>query len=162
VNAICQRCKEARATVLITDCYPEKRELHLCESCAAAEGILVKQTETTAAVLQELMKQKAGLSKFDDMVCPQCGMTFREFQLKGLLGCPHDYEVFREVLTPLIERAHDKASHHVGKVPAAADSTLHKRTGIMRLQRELQSAIEQENYELAARVRDQIRSLENP
>ena len=88
-------------------------------------------------------------------------MTFREFRLKGQLGCPHDYDVFRSLLTPLIERAHAGASHHVGKVPDTADATVRKQTGLLRLRRELEEAIEQENYEQAARLRDQLRSLES-
>ncbi len=80
--------------------------------------------------------------------------------LKGQLGCPHDYEVFRSLLTPLIERTHEGATHHVGKVPTTADATVQKQTGLLKLRRELQEAVEQENYERAARLRDEISILE--
>ncbi|MEK7730886.1 MAG: UvrB/UvrC motif-containing protein, partial [Planctomycetota bacterium] len=100
-------------------------------------------------------------SGVDDLACPKCGLTFKEFQLKGLLGCPHDYVAFAVLLTPLIQRAHEGGTHHVGKVPPTADATVKKHTGLLRLRRELQEAIEQENFERAARVRDQIRTMEN-
>ena len=159
----CQRCHQAKATVHITDMMPEQNEQHLCEECAEKAGIIVKhQHQTTSAILQEFIKHKAGITGADDRACPKCGLTFREFRLKGQLGCPNDYEAFRSLLAPLIERAHEGGTHHVGKVPSTADSTIHRLTGLVRLRRELQEAIEQENYEEAARVRDQIQTLEAP
>lgn len=161
MNAICQSCKQAKATVHITD-VPEKRERHLCEECAEREGVIVKQTyQTTNAILQEFIKQKTGIGAADEHICPKCGMTFKEFRTKGLLGCPYDYEAFRSLLVPLIERAHQGGTHHVGKLPTTSDRTLKKQAGLHKLRRELQEAIEQENYEHAARVRDQLRTLES-
>lgn len=157
----CQLCEKAKATVHITDTVPEKRERHLCEACAQKEHVIIKHHQPTAAIIQEFIKQKAGIGAGDDTVCEHCGISFREFQLKGVLGCPHDYVAFRAQLMPLIERAHEGAKHHVGKTPGkSVDPVAKKKAGLNRLQRELQEAIEQENYELAARVRDQIRSME--
>lgn len=161
MNATCQRCHKARATVHITDTAPQKREWHLCEECAEKEGVIIKQhPQTSNAILHEFIKQKSGAPQIEDLACPKCGTTFREFQSRGLLGCPHDYDAFRSVLVPLLERAHGGGTHHVGKVPSTADATLRRHTGLMRLRRELQEALDQENYERAARVRDQIRTLE--
>ncbi len=163
MNANCQRCNKARATVHVTNVLAkgEIRDLHLCEDCAEKEGVIIKQNQqTTNAILQEFIKQKTATGRLDDLACPKCGTTFREFQAKGLLGCPSDYEAFRSILQPLLERAHGGGTHHVGKVPLAADLTVRRQTGLLRLRRELQEALEQENYERAARVRDQIRSLD--
>ena len=162
MSLVCQRCQQAKATVHITDTVPDKLELHLCEDCAEKEGVIIKQHhQSTNEILQQLIKHKAGLGAAGDLACPNCGMTVREFQLKGQLGCSHDYEAFKELLTQLIERAHEGATHHVGKVPATAGETVRKHAGLLRLRRELQEAIEQENYEHAARVRDQIQALES-
>ena len=162
MNANCQRCNQARATVHITDTIPEKKERHLCEQCAEKEGIIVKQNPpTTNDMLKQFIKSKTGLGESKELTCPKCGISFRDFQLKGLLGCPHDYDAFRSVLTPLISRAHEGATHHVGKVPATADATVHRQTGLIRLRRELQEALDQENYEQAASVRDKISALES-
>ena len=163
MNVLCQRCNQAKATVHITDTVPDKRERHLCEDCAEKEGVIIKQKhQTSNEILQQFIKFKTGMAAGDDITCPVCGLRFREFQLKGLLGCPNDYEAFKSLLGPLIERAHEGGTHHIGKVPATADDVIRRQTGLLRLRRELQEAIEQENYELAARVRDQIKSLETP
>ena len=61
----------------------------------------------------------------------------------------------------MIERAHEGATHHVGKVPATADVTVRRQTGLLRLRKELQEAVESEDYEVAARVRDEIQNLES-
>lgn len=162
MGLLCQLCQDAKATVHITDTIPEKRERHLCEQCAEKEGVIIKQQhQTTNEILQQFIKQKTGLSGGgEDLSCPQCGMTFREFQMKGQLGCPHDYEAFQSVLNALIERAHEGATHHVGKVPTTADDKIRKQTGLLKLRRELQDAIDKENYEQAAKVRDKINTME--
>ena len=157
----CQRCHKAKATVHITDTLPEKHERHLCEDCAEKEGVIIKQQHTANEILQQFIKQKAALAGAEDLACPKCGMTFREFHLHGLLGCPHDYQAFSKLLLPLIERAHEGATRHTGKVPATAGETVRKQADLLRLRRELQEAVEQENYEVAARVRDQIQALES-
>ena len=162
MSLLCERCQQAKATVHITDTIPQKRERHLCEDCAEKEGVIIKQPHPTSnEILQQFLKHKTGLGTIEDMTCSRCGMTFREFQTKGQLGCPHDYEAFEKVLMPLIERAHEGSTQHIGKVPATAGETIRKQAGLMRLRRELQDAVEHEDYEVAARVRDQIQTLES-
>jgi protein arginine kinase activator len=161
MNYVCQLCKQAKATVHITDTAPKKRERHLCDDCAEKEGVIIKQQAPTSnAILQEFLKFKAA-GGAAELSCPKCGRTFQEFQVKGLLGCPHDYEAFRAVLVPLLRRAHEGATQHVGKVPSTAGKAVRQQTGLLRLRRQLKDAIEQEDYERAAHVRDQIRALES-
>ncbi len=161
MHYVCQNCNQARATVHITETMPEKHERHLCDECAEKEGVIVKQHHPTNTILQEFIKHKAGIGGGEDHTCPECGLTFREFQQTGQFGCPNDYEVFREHLEPLMERAHESATRHVGKVPHTADEVLKRQSGLTRLKRELQEAIADENYELAARVRDEIRAMQS-
>lgn len=161
MHPLCQHCKQAKATVLVTD-VPEKKVRHLCEECAEQEGVIVKQNpQTTNAILQEFIKYKTGIGAADEQTCTHCGLTFREFRLKGLLGCPHDYQVFQSLLLPLIERAHQGGTSHVGKIPCTADATLRKHSGLIKLRKELEDAIERENYEQAARLRDRLDALES-
>ncbi len=159
----CQKCNAAKATVHILETYPTKRERHLCDDCATKEGVIFKQgPETANEVLKQFIKHKVGMtSKADDLACSGCGTTFREFQSRGLLGCRECYDAFSPVLTPLIQKAHAGGTHHVGKVPAGVDQDVRRQTGLLRLKRELAEAIEAENYELAASVRDKIRQLES-
>jgi len=160
MNHVCQNCQQARATVHITDTMPKKSERHLCERCAEKEGIIVKQHATTHAILQEFLKAKVVLGSDESISCDRCGVSFREFQSTGQLGCPHDYEVFRPLLAALIERAHNGATQHIGKMPARVGAALRQKTGLARLQKELRLAVEAEDYERAARLRDEIRTLE--
>ncbi len=161
MDGLCQHCQQEKATVLVTDNFPEKRERHLCEECALREGVLFKQKDNSHEIYQQFIKAKVGIDAVSTRTCPTCGMTLKEFQKRGLLGCPHDYEVFGALLAPLIQRAHAGATHHVGKVPPGLDEPARKRSSLLRLKRELQEAIEQEDYELAASVRDRIKELES-
>lgn len=164
---LCQRCNQAKATVHINDVVPQKRERHLCEECASKEGIIVKPPfQTTNAILKQFIQHKPGSgggsgSDTEDRTCPSCGMTWREFQVKGMLGCPEDYDVFRTMLMPLIERAHGGEVRHVGKVPVGADDSMRQKQDLFRLRRELQGAIDSEQYETAAGLRDQIQTIED-
>jgi len=162
MSLACQRCQHARATVHITDTVPERRERHLCEECAEKEGIIVKQHyQTTNEILQQFIKHKVASTESNDLLCPNCGLSFREFQTRGTLGCPNDYIAFAPALMPLIERAHEGASQHVGKVPPTAGEGIKRETDLLRLRRKLESAVESEDYELAARLRDEIKNLES-
>jgi len=161
MSIICQVCQQSKATVHITDTVPEKRERHLCEDCAEREGVIIKSHQTTNEILQQFIKHKVGLGAGEGIRCESCGLTFREFQSKGQLGCPRCYTALGPLLMPLIERAHEGGTHHVGKVPVTAEDTVRKQAGLVRLRQELQDAIDQENYERAASVRDEIQALES-
>lgn len=97
-------------------------------------------------------------------VCPDCGMTLAEFKQKGRFGCPRDYEVFAAHLDPLLERIHDVTPpRHKGRSPLAGpegDELVRHRREISSLREQLQGAVSEENYELAARLRDRINELE--
>jgi protein arginine kinase activator len=151
--------------VHITDIVPphgEKRERHLCESCAESEGVTMKQHEPINTILAKFVQHKvgAGLKEVANLSCPKCGISFREFRAQGQLGCPHDYEVFGEYLKPLLERAHGATQDHVGKVPQRLGPAVGDRAELLRLQRQLVEAVEKEDYEAAAGLRDRIKTLQ--
>lgn len=161
---ICQRCKKQTATVHLTEIVnAEKRERHLCERCASEEGVTMKQHVPLNELLSNFLVSQAGAQQMADLACPDCGMTFVEYRNHGLLGCPRDYDVFEKVLEPLIERAHEGGTHHVGKAPgpASEDTTTSKQRDLTRLRRDLAGAIEREDYEKAAELRDRIKTLES-
>ena len=110
------------------------------------------------------------LGKVD--ACPHCGMTWEEFQRNGLLGCSECYDHFANVLPPLLRRLHGQ-SEHIGKKPqnqGAAGETTQKQaekpaekpamTEKEKLQQAMREAVETENFEEAARLRDQIKALD--
>ena len=95
----------------------------------------------------------------DDVSCPNCGITFREFREHGRFGCPLDYDVFKEQLIPLLENIHGE-TEHAGKVPKSAPAGSQEVYELIKLRRELAAAIEQEEYETAATLRDRIQAFE--
>jgi protein arginine kinase activator len=92
------------------------------------------------------------------MTCPECGQTFAAFKAEGRFGCAHDYEAFEGVLEPLLERIH-RATTHAGKIPAGARMAA-KAARIEDLRSQMKAAVEVEDYEQAARLRDLIRKME--
>lgn len=162
---LCESCKKAQATVHLTDILPpngEKRERHLCERCAAEEGITAQKQESISSILEGFVKQSAGMGETADLACPKCGITFREFRGNGLLGCPNDYKAFEKHLSSLIEKAHEGATHHIGKTPSRLKGIEPSvQVKLAKLRRSLQQALGVEDYELAARLRDDIKGVES-
>ena len=158
---LCQNCKKANATVHLTDIRPdgEPVERHLCEECASREGVTLKPHEPMNLMLEKFVKMSGELQQASQRVCPNCGMSFGDFRAQGLLGCPHDYEVFSDLLIPLIERAHGGTAEHVGKTPGQTAEGGKRRAEILRLRRELDRAVESEEYETAAKLRDRLKDL---
>lgn len=160
----CDNCAN-NATVHLTEIKNGKKiEKHLCEQCAAAsEGLPVKSHTPINELLTNFVMAHSGLAKAEAAACDHCGITWAEFRQSGLLGCEHDYSAFERDLTPLLQRAHEGATHHIGKVPARRGGSgvpARKTVDLSRLKKELQRAVEAEDYERAAKLRDQIRAAE--
>lgn len=165
MNLACQACKKQPATVHLTDITPqgEKYERHLCEECAQTEGVTPKPPTNPpwGQILSAFVEGgKVSVQQIADLTCPKCKLTFVEFRNTGLLGCASDYDAFEKALIPLIERAHEGASHHIGKVPRRLGTPRAVENNLIRLRRELGRAVDNEQYEEAAQLRDHIRTLE--
>jgi protein arginine kinase activator len=159
----CQSCGQNPATIHFTEIVrvedrDESRTLHVCEACANAQGLTTGTT--IPPLLEELVKGPRAPSA-PSVKCPECGITFEEFKSKGRFGCPKDYEVFREPLAPLLAKIHDGARRHKGRLPRGRAS-MEGGSGdrLLRLRRQLRMAVAGENYEEAARLRDEIRTVE--
>jgi len=136
-----------------------KVEKHLCDLHAAEEGLTIKPAHTPIKELLGHIAHAAGeqMVTSTPAACGNCGMTFRRFREKSLLGCPDCYNAFENALVPLLERAHEGASSHVGKVPLRAGGDQQRTLLVARLRKRLELAVEAEDYELAARLRDEIK-----
>jgi len=157
---LCQNCKKRTATVHLTDLVNgDKRERHLCEECASAEGITVKQHISINDVLNSFLSSQSTIQNLANIKCPDCGMTFMEFRSKGLLGCPKDYDVFGQALESLIERAQGGGTQHTGKAPGEGARMDPKQQKKLDMQRALREAVEREDYEQAAQLRDQLKEF---
>ena len=105
----------------------------------------VEESEETAALNQR--------------ECPLCGIKFVEFRNSGRLGCPHDYQEFREELQPLLENIHGD-TRHCGKTPRRLPQSQQTQSELIQLRKQLHQAVTREAYEEAAQLRDKIRKLE--
>ena len=153
----CQRCPKA-AALHITEIHSEDQveELHLCEECAQKylyEPGPTKETGIATAPSEEA--DDSGVSH----ECDVCGIKFVDFRNTGRLGCPHDYSLFREELLPLLENIHGE-TRHVGKTPRQLPQNQQKQAELVNLRKQLGAAVNKEDYEEAARLRDLIRRAE--
>lgn len=159
----CRRCTKP-ATMHITEIREgEAQSLHLCESCAQ-EYLNSVDVGGSSEEFQEGAPKPAAsepeTSAVDESkACPSCGITFKQFRSQGRLGCPHDYEVFHDELIPLLESVHSD-TQHVGKCPPKTSTESRQHYELFRLRNDLRQAIENESYEEAAKLRDQIREME--
>ncbi len=159
---LCQVCKKSEATIHLTEINDGVRiEMHLCELCATEEDIAAKNQIPLNELLSNLLAVQPAdeeLSGDSDqkLACPRCGFTLEQFRKDGVLGCPNDYEVFEKVLLPLIEKTHNGKTRHCGKVLSRAPADTKKLIELTTLQQQLDEAVKNEDYELAAKLRDKI------
>jgi protein arginine kinase activator len=153
----CQRCTK-QATLHITEVLGEGRfeEVHMCEECAK-KYLYEPQKKKTATKVGDAADGDEDLQA--GTRCPACGLTFLEFRNHGRFGCPNDYDAFKADLLPLMESVHGEV-RHAGKTPRRAPRTKTAQAELAHLRQQLQSLVNEENYEEAARIRDKIKQLE--
>ena len=156
----CESCNEREATVHYTEINgAEKREIHLCEECYRQRLTPVQKTVDFAELLKGLLhgtvKEQGEAA---NAICPTCGISLVEFRSGGRLGCPNDYHIFGEVVGVLIEKL-QHGNRHVGKVPSRAGAELKRENSLIRLRRDLERAVQREEYEVAASLRDRIHRI---
>jgi protein arginine kinase activator len=155
----CQKCSKA-ATMHITEVTGDEQfeEHHLCEECA--QKYLYEPPKKSHAKAEIGAGDEAEeLGTLNHKECPICGIKFVEFRNSGRLGCPHDYQEFREELLPLLDNIHGE-TRHAGKTPRRLPQTKQAQGELIQLRKQLQQAVTREAYEEAAQLRDRIRQLE--
>jgi protein arginine kinase activator len=161
----CQICGKAPAIVHYTEIVNDKMtELHVCEKCAEEKGlhgVVGKSKVPISGPLVWMMDSMSSTEedKVGSVQCPSCGMRYSTFKETARLGCASCYEAFRSQLRPVLRRVHG-STRHSGKSPSKDSAKYARRREIQKLQEELDSAIQQEEFELAAELRDKIRKLE--
>jgi protein arginine kinase activator len=158
----CQKCTK-QATLHITEVVGEDQfeDLHLCEECA--NKYLYEPQQKGGGMKGGLaggpVEESEEIGALGQRECPYCGIKFVEFRNSGRLGCPHDYQEFRDELTTLLENIHGE-TRHCGKTPRRQPQTRQTQSELIQLRKQLQQAVTKEAYEEAARLRDRIRQLE--
>lgn len=160
----CDQCSRP-ATVHLTEIRGGKKfEKNLCEQCAAKLGSAQGMGHTPInELLSKFVLEHSGVQAEPPAACEHCGITWAEFRQTGLLGCAADYDLFERDLAPLIQRAHEGATHHLGKTPGSTVETgaiQRRHVDLAKMKKELRRAVEAEDYERAAALRDEIRDVE--
>ena len=155
----CQRC-QSPATLHITEILGPGNieEVHLCEPCASKYSHEGSAKPASGKGAKELTAE-ADEGLFSQHACPHCGIKFVDFRNTGRLGCPHDYESFREDLMPLLENIHGETKHS-GKTPRRYPQAKQHEAELTQLRSRLKQAVTREDYEEAAKLRDRIRQVE--
>lgn len=160
----CDICGKKKATVHLTEIVDEQMsEMHLCEECAREKSVQMEQQFGLADLL-------AGLSDFNkptkdapkvNLRCPNCEMTYEDFRKFGRLGCSECYTSFESHLAVLLKKIHG-SNHHLGKAPIKIPQIERRKIeSLQELRSQLLQAIQMEDFEKAAGLRDKIRELEN-
>jgi len=156
---LCQQCNQNQATIHITKVINgQKSQMNLCGECAKEHG---------AFALGEISSLFSGLlggggervQGASGLRCSRCGLEFGQFKQTGMLGCAHCYADFRKHLQPVLQRIHGRLQHE-GRIPVNAGEGLQLRRQIEAKRREMQAAIDREEFEQAAKLRDELRALQ--
>lgn len=160
---LCCVCKEKPATVHLTEIKGDKvQKVDLCEACAKEKGV-----NDSSFALADLLLGLGASQEIDqsaggaELKCSSCGFTQADFKKSGRLGCPECYQTFVEGLEGLLKSMH-KGTRHAGKVPEALRRTRETADRMKTLQKKLNKAIEDEDFEQAAALRDEIKRMPAP
>lgn len=166
----CDFC-DSKATVFFTQIINGKsKKTCLCENCAASQGVMdpegfllggmhppgapQQQPPKAAATGLPAKATPAG----NQGICPGCGFASDDLKKTGRLGCSQCYQFFREEIISNLGSMH-KGTRHTGRVPQGMLETHERLQRMESLKAEMHEAISAENYEKAAALRDEIRSL---
>ncbi|MEN6314293.1 MAG: UvrB/UvrC motif-containing protein [Clostridiaceae bacterium] len=163
---LCQQCQKRTANVHFTQIINGKKiELYLCTQCAKEKGHLGFSPQLNLGDFLWGIPAFSGGNGFpqakqpEEVRCNVCGMSFEDFRKTGKLGCANCYQTFRDNLSPILRRIHGNIEH-TGKVPGKASNCRKAANELEKLKAQLAAAIEKEEYEKAAELRDRIRELE--
>jgi len=161
---VCDICGKKDATVHLTEIINDKvTKLHLCEDCAKDKGAEMEEhfglSDLLAgfADLGVAAEQEIG----EKIKCPSCGFTYQDFKKVGRLGCSECYEAFKKHLVPLLKRIHGSERHIGNKVPLTIGKSVKDATTLQELKIGMEKAIQLENFEEAAKLRDKIKEIES-
>lgn len=156
----CDVCQSKEATVFLTQIVDGKmQKVNLCEGCSKEKGV----NDPTGFALADLLLGLGDSQQIEKTSasnkCPVCGFTQADFKKTGRLGCSNCYSVFAEGILPMLKNMH-KGTRHTGKVPAVHAEQRERSEKMKTLQESLEKAIADEEFELAADLRDRIRQVE--
>ena len=158
---ICDICQKNNATVHLTEIINDKVvEMHICQGCAQAKAAKFKDQLSISNLLGGFMEKGHAHHAEKVLQCNFCGMTYNDFKKYGRFGCGNCYTVFKGRLMSLLRNIHGSV-RYAGKAPAGSAKKVSVEAQITDMKDRLAQAIGLENYEEAARLRDEIKKLES-
>lgn len=164
---LCEKCQKNQATIHIVKVINgEKHEINICQSCAKeGEELNIPGEFISPFSFQNILSgfvdymNKSSQSAPVEVRCPKCGISDKDFKTTGLVGCEQCYTTFNSLINPIVRRVQGRVEHR-GKVPAKACKDILERNKLSKLKEELQNAVQAEEYERAAAIRDEIKALQ--
>jgi protein arginine kinase activator len=161
---MCQACGIRPAKIHFTEVVNHNMvTMDLCAECAGEKGIDVKMAggyglgDLVAGVWDSAVETQA--EKIGKVRCPECGYAYSDFKKMGRFGCPECYRAFESQLLVLLRQLHGSTQHD-GKSPRQLGPEALIRKELVDLKEELTRAVQREEFEKAATIRDRIKELE--
>lgn len=166
----CDDCGKKPATLHVTKIINDQKfEKHLCEECAAQDhqlniGLMqnfsIPQFLSNLLNYDQVMQKSLSMQTKQNEVCPECGLSYAQFVQQGKMGCSICYETFKNHIDGLLKRIHG-ASIHAGKVPKRTGGKFRLQRDLLKMRQQLAEHVSKEEFEAAAKVRDEIKALED-
>lgn len=170
---ICENCKQRPATVTVTmNKGNEQIVKNYCEVCSSKSDFIQSGQDSKPMSIEEIFSSWFGIpawskdapeskkSQQDELHCSSCLMTYNQFLHEGKFNCPSCYESFHEQLPAVFKRLHNGATEHVGKMPGGLNNRYQIKKEIEQLRAQMKTVVQEEKFEEAANLRDQIHALE--
>ena len=167
-KVICENCKQRPAKVTVTQVHNgEHFERHYCEVCANSLHPFYVEYKQDPLSLHQLLSN--WFNQADQIVqqkqqktleCDECGWSIERFLEEGKFGCASCYESFRPHLPQALKRLHNGNTTHIGKAPGRLGEKIALKKRIEAIRAQMKQAVEQEQFEDAAKLRDEVKELE--
>ncbi|MBL8026417.1 MAG: UvrB/UvrC motif-containing protein [Fibrobacteres bacterium] len=158
---LCDDCHKNESSIHFSQIVNNKKtDMNLCQACAGKRGFNEHAQGSDVGVGNLVSKIAAEYeSEQGAASCPRCRLKYADFKKNGRLGCGHCYEAFEVRLHDLIRKIHGSDTHK-GKVPKSMEPVVAKSRNIENMRKALRDAIQAEDFEKAAQIRDTVRKLE--
>lgn len=157
---ICDFCHKREATFFVEQTSTTgKRKLHFCAECVKQRGFSTDPKEISKA-LNSLFSEFFEKHASKDVMCPVCGQHLSKIMLTGLTGCPECYEIFKDKIIEYMKK-NGSYGTYTGQMPKRIATFRSALTDRIEVQRKLELAVQNEDYEKAAFYRDYLHAIEN-
>lgn len=160
----CDRCGKPsvyHSTLIVNGV---SQSTNLCRDCAIKEGVFTTEPTSLFDDMFSAFADFLPFEKVQDIVCPVCKTSLREFKNSSLLGCPNCYDTFREEIKNIIKKIAPFERHKQEDIKLSHSKKTDKKQSvdekISALKEEMSLAVKEERYEDAAKLKKQIKRLE--